>query len=266
MRAPGPWPACRARPPRPSSEPLWRSAPDASSQLRSAQPGRSRASAPVSRSGSRASRCTPWSSSCWTAPTCASSRSGCVAGRRRRRSSMASAVSGRRIHLVLATSTGGVGTHVRSLAGGLLDRGAHVTVHGAADADALFGYSALGAEFVPVAIAAIPTDRRVRRDPTADIRAVRELRADVIGADIVHAHGLRAGVVTGLAVRRNGPPRVVVTWHNALLGSPMRRRVLGVAERWLARRADVTIGASRDLAERARSLGARRAVDCPVAA
>src|SRR5204862_345954 len=50
------------------------------------------------------------------------------------------------------------------------------------------------------------------------------------------------------------------------LPPPLRRRALGDGERGVARRADVTIGASRDLAERARSLGARRAVDCPVAA
>jgi glycosyltransferase involved in cell wall biosynthesis len=178
-----------------------------------------------------------------------------------------SPVDGRRIDLVIATSTGGVGTHVRSLAAGLVERGAHVTVHGAADADALFGFSALGASFEPVDIAVMPTDRRVRRDPTADIRAVRGLRAAVADADIVHAHGLRAGVITGLAVpRRAGAPWVVVTWHNALLGSTARRRVLGVAERWLARRADVTIGASPDLVARAMALGARRAVDGPVAA
>lgn len=168
--------------------------------------------------------------------------------------------------LVLASSTGGVGRHVRSLAAGLLARAVSVTVLGPADTDARFGFAALGARFVPVEIPAAPY-------PVADARAVLRLRRQLRGAGLVHAHGLRAGLVAGLALgppRRRRPP-YLVTWHNAL---PVRsggvasvRAYLGVVARnATARLADVTLGASPDLVESATAAGARAARFLPVAA
>ncbi len=78
------------------------------------------------------------------------------------------ALAGRRVAEVLATSTGGVGTHVRSVLAPLADAGAAVTVCGPAATDALFGFSAAAA-FTPVEISA-------GLDPLADARAVRALR------------------------------------------------------------------------------------------
>ncbi|MGY1779602.1 glycosyltransferase family 4 protein [Geodermatophilus sp. SYSU D01036] len=168
-------------------------------------------------------------------------------------------LAGRRVAEVLATSTGGVGTHLRSVLPALAAAGAQVTVCGPAATDALFGFSA-AAGFTPVEIAA-------GLDPLADTRAVLALRRATAGADLVHAHGLRAGLVAAVAVR-TGPRRpLVVTLHNALpeRSGPLRR-VLAAAERATVRAADVVLAASGDLADNARRLGARDVRVAPVSA
>ena len=73
----------------------------------------------------------------------------------------------------------------------------------------------------------------------------------------MHAHGLRAGLVAALA-RPDGCP-LVVTWHNRVLAQGLKAAVYRPLERYVARAADVTLGASADLVERARELGARDA-------
>jgi glycosyltransferase involved in cell wall biosynthesis len=164
------------------------------------------------------------------------------------------------VTLVLATSTGGTGRHVKALVAGLVDRGAEVVVAGPASADALFGFAATGARFEPVEI---PTGVH-----PADVTAVGRLRRLLARADVCHAHGLRAGLLAGLAglAGRGRRPPLVVTWHNAVLGSPARRRAYGLLERFVARRADVTLAASSDLLARARVCGARSVLLGPVAA
>jgi glycosyltransferase involved in cell wall biosynthesis len=157
--------------------------------------------------------------------------------------------------LVLASSTGGVGQHVASLARGLTAGGATVTVCGPGATEALFGFTALGARFVPVEIPANPT--------AADYRAVGALRRALSGpVDVVHAHGLRAGLVAVLA--RPAAP-LVVTWHNAVLTTSWRGRASRLSERMVARRATVTLGASADLVARAVAAGAADARLAPVA-
>jgi glycosyltransferase involved in cell wall biosynthesis len=181
---------------------------------------------------------------------------------------------------VLATSTGGIGTHVRGLAAGLVERGISVTVAGPQATEDAFGFAAAGATFEPVEIATRPR-------PRGDLQAIRALRSltsalatgrpeqDSGTADrdhdavplVVHAHGLRAGLVAGLATRgarglrrhrrsnRQGQPPLVVTWHNAVLSNGPARLVLAGVERAVARMADVTLGASYDLVARARRMG-----------
>ena len=169
-------------------------------------------------------------------------------------------LAGRRIAEVLATSTGGVGTHVRSVLPALVDAGAEVTVCGPAATDGLFDFSATGAAFRPVGISA-------GLDPVADARAVAALRRSTAGVDLVHAHGLRAGLVAVLARGRSAGTPVVVTLHNALPeGGGLRRRVLQVLERVTVRGADVVLAASDDLAANARRLGARDVRTAPVSA
>ena len=75
--------------------------------------------------------------------------------------------------------------------------GADVRVCGAPATEELFGFSAAGADFRPVGISS-------GLAPVADTRAVLQLRRATAGADLVHAHGLRAGLVAAAARRLSG--------------------------------------------------------------
>jgi glycosyltransferase involved in cell wall biosynthesis len=188
-----------------------------------------------------------------------------------------------KVALVLASSTGGIGRHVTSLAGRLVERGAQVTVLGPTATGRWFDFTGRGAAFVPVDLAA----------PTGVVALRRALA--VVRPDVVHAHGLRAGLVAGLArphgwwsatpdVRANRPhggwpatpdrrankrgTRVplVVTWHNGLVAGGVRGRARRMLERQVARTADVTLGASSELVARAVAVGGRDVRPGPVAA
>jgi glycosyltransferase involved in cell wall biosynthesis len=161
---------------------------------------------------------------------------------------------------VLASSTGGVGQHVAALARGLAAGGTSVTVCGPAATEDQFRFTLPGAgvRFIPIEIPANPT--------LSDGRAVGQLHRVLVrpgGPDLVHAHGLRAGLVAALARPRQP---LVVTWHNAVLASGLRGQASRLAERVVARSARVSLGASADLVERARELGARDVRLAPVAA
>ena len=153
-----------------------------------------------------------------------------------------------RVALVLATSTGGIGRHVASLTAGLVEAGVDVTVYGPAATEERFGFAARGAGFVPIEI---PQALHPR-----DARTVTALRRAWNGGhqpDVVHAHGLRAGLVAASA--RTAAP-LVVTWHNTMLAHGLRGQAYRLAERYVARAADVTLGASADLVARASQFGA----------
>jgi glycosyltransferase involved in cell wall biosynthesis len=188
-----------------------------------------------------------------------------------------------RVALVLGTSTGGIGRHVASLAAGLVASGWRVCVYGPAATGEQFDFTATGARFVAVEIP-VGSDPRTAAVVSALRKALREQQPNVI-----HAHGLRAGLVAGWARRpamllggsalaavplgpvskwlaglRRTPtptltPALVVTWHNAVLAGGVGGRALRLAERMVARTADVTLGASADLVARATELGARDA-------
>ncbi|WP_159813951.1 glycosyltransferase family 4 protein [Actinomyces sp. zg328] len=100
------------------------------------------------------------------------------------------------------------------------------------------------------------------RPALSDRSAVRRLAALAQGADVVHAHGLRAGSVAALALgrRRGGRARLVVTLHNLPVGGRLTRLVGDRLEKLVARRADVVLGVSPDLVERARARGAGSAL------
>lgn len=166
-------------------------------------------------------------------------------------------MSGLKVAIVLATSSGGVGGHVRSVVAGLSARGAHVVVLAPASTDELFGFSAAGARFAPVEIADRP-------HPTADARAVARIRRLTRGADVVHAHGLRAGGLAALALARavpaplrTGMPPLIVTLHNAVIAGGVIGAAYATLERIVARGATEILAVSPDLEERMRSLGAR---------
>jgi glycosyltransferase involved in cell wall biosynthesis len=163
--------------------------------------------------------------------------------------------------LVLAGTTGGIGAHVRSLAAGLSAHGVDVTVCGPAETDKLFGFSGAGARFHSVEITPTP-------GPRTDAAAVGELRRAFARASLVHAHGLRAALLSDLALRtaRAQETPLVVTSHSANLATGMERRLLRMMERRVARGADLVLGASSDLVARARDLGATDARLGPVVA
>ena len=154
----------------------------------------------------------------------------------------------KRVLLVVGPATGGMGSHVAGLAGGLPALGWSVTVFTSPQTAERFGLrTGPGVRVI--------TDWR--GGAPGLLTSVRGLRRLIGDADVVHAHGHQAGlrVVLAARTRRRRPP-VVISWHNAvLLGGP-KGRVLALAEAVQARGAELLTGASADLVERARRLGA----------
>ena len=169
-----------------------------------------------------------------------------------------------RVALVLGTTAGGTGAHVRMLADGLAGRGVTVTVAGPSSADARLAFAAVpGTSFAAVEIG----DRPRPGDTTSILRLRKLLTAR---ADVAHAHGLRAGALSLLAlalVRRGRRPRTAVTVHNAPpAGGGAPALVYRLLERLVARRADLVLCVSPDLEDRMRAAGARRVERAVIAA
>ena len=164
-----------------------------------------------------------------------------------------------KLALVLGTSTGGTGRHVKMLAVGCAARGVRVEVFGPAqtDRDFAFGAAAPGTGFTPAEIADRP---RLPGDLQAIGRLRRLFRA--WRPDVVHAHGLRAGALTAIAVAfaRTAPGRapLVVTVHNAPPAGGVTGAIYRLLERIVARNADSVLCVSADLEDRMRAAGARR--------
>lgn len=159
-----------------------------------------------------------------------------------------------RILLVVGPATGGIGAHAASLAAGIAEKGAVVALVCPELTAERFSWE------VPV-VRAWPGG-----GPLELWRRWRRLRELVATADVVHAHGHQAGLLALAAARGARPrPAVVVSWHNAVLAGGPRRALLSVGERLQARRAELVTGASLDLVERARRLGAGAAELAPVA-
>ena len=156
-----------------------------------------------------------------------------------------------RLLLVAGTSSGGVGNHVRAVAAGFLAHGHLVRIAAPAKTAQRFAFANTGAVVREVDIADRPR-------PDADTRAVGMLRRLAGGADVVHAHGLRAGALSALALAgQHGGPALVVTLHNAAPEGRVARLAYGVLERLVAARADLVLTVSADLAAHMRHLGAR---------
>ncbi|MEU6783935.1 glycosyltransferase family 4 protein [Nonomuraea angiospora] len=183
-----------------------------------------------------------------------------------------------RVAFVLGTTSGGTGRHVRMLVEGLVRRGHQVAVIGPRSVEEQFSYGRAGARFAAVAVSDRP-------DPANDLRTALAIRRLTRDADVVHAHGLRAGALAALgrrggvlaalgrrggvlaalgrrggvlaALGRRGGPRLVVTLHNALTAGGFVGLVYGVLERIVARRADHVLVVSPDLGVGMARLGAR---------
>ncbi|GAB3301246.1 glycosyltransferase [Epidermidibacterium keratini] len=166
-------------------------------------------------------------------------------------------LSNRTIVEVLGTSTGGVGTHLRGLVPYLVDAGADVAVVGPQGTQDLFDFTGAGARFAAVEISARPHPK--------DAQAASRLRAATADADLLHAHGLRAATVAAAANVGRSIPLVVTLHNHPEAASPLIETVYGALERFVASQADVMLGASEDLAQRARDAGSARAEYAPVA-
>lgn len=155
-----------------------------------------------------------------------------------------------RVLVVLGTSAGGVGRHVHGLVGSLTSSGHQVVVACPSSAEEQFGFS-------DVAYSQATVELSDRPHPARDAVAVRALRRLLEGADVVHAHGLRAAALCVLAAGRRPVP-VVATLHNAAPSGALTRAVYAALERVVALRAALVLGVSADLVDRMTSLGARR--------
>ncbi|WP_405803141.1 glycosyltransferase family 4 protein [Streptomyces sp. NBC_01187] len=158
----------------------------------------------------------------------------------------------------------GTSAHVRSLTEGLVARGVRVTVCAAArDSELRHAFTAAGAHFAATG---------GRTEP----EAVAVLRAVCADADLVHAHGLRAGFLASLALgRRRHEVPLIVTWHTAprtgaetdhgTRVEAARELFVRLLRRRVARAASVVLGVTTDLVDAARRSGARDARLAPVA-
>ncbi|MCW7942940.1 glycosyltransferase [Streptomyces hygroscopicus] len=146
---------------------------------------------------------------------------------------------------VLGGGSAGSSAHVRTLASGLVARGVRVTVCAPVEAERIYEFTGVGARHVPVPRSTEPTS----------LAALRVVCAE---ADLVHAHGLHAGLRAALALSGRRVP-LVVTWHTRAHAEGPRAHVLRLLERRVARASSVVLGTSSDLVDRARRRGARDA-------
>lgn len=151
-----------------------------------------------------------------------------------------------------------------SVTRGLLERGDRVVVFGPQTTDDQFGFSRLGARFVPVEIPA-------SNDPVAEVKAAARLRRLLRGPggsipDVVHAHGLRAGLVARLA--RPAASKLVTSWHIHLdtSGGGVKNRLLREAEKAVARGSHVCLCTDPDQVQTVFATGGRDVRFAPAAA
>ena len=156
-------------------------------------------------------------------------------------------VGRRRILQVCGAAAGGVRAHLADCARLLAANGHDVIVE--APAAVLDGLDIEPARAEPLEIGPRPS--------LNDTLSVARLRRLGRRADVLHAHGLRAGALAALALgrRRRGRTRLVVTLHNLTVGGRLTTLVGDRLERLIARRADLVLAVSPDLAERAQDLG-----------
>jgi glycosyltransferase involved in cell wall biosynthesis len=158
-----------------------------------------------------------------------------------------------RVAFVLGATAGGTGRHLQMLAAGCAARGLQAEVFAPGETQRAFpfgpGVVVRTVEF---------TDRPRSRDGWAVLR-LRQLITRS-GADTVHAHGLRAGALTAIALAFIPParrPPLLVTVHNAPPSAGVTGAIYRALEQVVARGADTVLCVSADLEERMRRAGAR---------
>lgn len=165
-----------------------------------------------------------------------------------------------RILEVSGAAGGGVRAHLHDCALLLADGEHTVVVAAPPSVIADLEDAHRGVRTHPVPIGSRPSHR--------DLGVVRTLGRLAREADVIHAHGLRAGALAALALgpRRGAGarepggsrPRLVVNEHNLPVGSAPVRALGALLERLVAHRADLVLGVSPDLVASARADGARR--------
>ncbi|MDO4899963.1 glycosyltransferase family 4 protein [Actinomyces sp.] len=155
-----------------------------------------------------------------------------------------------RILEVSGSAAGGMRAHVAECARILAGEGHDVIVE--APSDVIAGADFGQARLEVLSIGARPT--------LGDGAVIARLRRLGRRADVVHAHGLRAGALAAWALgrRRPGRTRLVVTIHNRPVGGRLTTAVGDRLESLVAARADHILAVSPDLAEDFRSSGAQR--------
>src|SRR5665811_668413 len=155
--------------------------------------------------------------------------------------------------MLLGRSTGGIGTHVAQLSADLRDRGTDVIV-------VTHPLTAQHFDLGPVRLWWPGSAGWIRA--LHDFRLLRRLALD---SDIVHAHGHQGSLLATLSMisialtRDRSRPKLIVSQHNAVLEGSGRQGLKRLAQRWVARRADLVTGASSDLVKEALLFGAGRA-------
>jgi glycosyltransferase involved in cell wall biosynthesis len=165
--------------------------------------------------------------------------------------------------LVLTSPTKTVRAHVRGLVQRLLASGVDVRLAGPRAVLATFS-DLLDVDADGIVL---PLGHDLR--PAHDLAAATALRHALHGrpAEVLHAHGFRAGAVAALAVRLVRPrPALVTTWHAMPYVGPTGRVAIGAGARMVARSSDVTLAPSADVLARSVEVGASRARLSPVAA
>ena len=147
--------------------------------------------------------------------------------------------SSRRVLLVTGPAAGGLKRHVGTLAEHLPRRGLEVA---AVAPKGVF----------PASAVTFPLELGDRPRPAADLRAAAQLRRAVREwqPEVIHAHGVKAALLTLLSVPAGLP--VVVTYHNRWLGGPLTS-----ALRLLAPRARASIAVSQAVQESLEQYGVR---------
>ncbi len=158
-----------------------------------------------------------------------------------------------KVAFVLGTTAGGTGRHVQMLAAGCAARGIEAEIFAPGKTQRTFSFGP------GVTVRAVEfTDRPRSRDGWAVLR-LRQLITRS-SADTVHAHGLRAGALTAIALAFIPParrPPLVVTVHNAPPAAGATGAIYRGLEQVVARGAATVLCVSADLEERMRRAGAR---------
>jgi glycosyltransferase involved in cell wall biosynthesis len=163
-----------------------------------------------------------------------------------------------KIAFVLGTTAGGTGRHVRMLAAGCAARGIPAVVLGPGETQRNFAFEAPGGAGVVFEAVEFGDRPRVARDGYAVLRLRRLIAGS--GADVVHAHGLRAGALAAIALAFGPPGRrapLVVTVHSAPPPAGAGGAIYQVLELVVARNAAAVLCVSADLETRMRRAGAR---------